>query len=219
MRRIEVRSDDEVSRTVLIHLQNDKMVSISLEERDASELVLVLRGYFRLTTGQNLPVDQEESAQMDDLAPPYLSQHKVVPEKWSYINHNSVKTACFAMQPVYQGINRKTNGLYNTIGRQSKTPVMLGAYDLDNNMNNSMSNRNHHYKAHFGSRIDPNYELQSVVNMEIMEGQMEARNEEVLRRVQEMEMMVEDSQKYLSEQENLERLVRIFGYSFEIFFS
>ncbi|XP_044756049.1 uncharacterized protein LOC123314773 isoform X2 [Coccinella septempunctata] len=207
MRRIEVRSDDEVSRTVLIRLQNDKMVSISLEERDASELVLVLRGYFRLTTGQNLPVDQEESAPMDDLAPPYLSQHKVVPEKWSYINHNSVKTACFAMQPVYQGINRKTNGLYNTIGRQSKTPVMLGAYSLDNNMNNSLSNRNHQFKAHFGSRFDPNYELQSVVNMEILDGgKVDAKNEEVLRRVQEMQMMVEDSQKYLTEQENLDRL-------------
>ncbi|XP_045467431.1 uncharacterized protein LOC123675910 isoform X2 [Harmonia axyridis] len=203
MRRIEVRSDDEISRSVLIRLQNDKMVSICLEERDASELVLVLRGYFRLTTGQNLPVDQEEAAPMDDLAPPYLSQHKVVPEKWSYINNNSMKTACFSMQPVYQVINRKTNGLYNTIGRQSKTPLMLGAYSLDSNMNNSMPNRNHHY----GGRVDQNYELQTVLNMEIMDGgSMEARNGEVLRRVQEMQMMVEDSQKYLTEQENLERL-------------
>ncbi|KAL3278442.1 hypothetical protein HHI36_013763 [Cryptolaemus montrouzieri] len=207
MRKIEVRSDDEVSKTVLIRLQNDKMVSITLEERDASELVLVLKGYFRLATGQNLPVDQEEAPPMDDLAPPYLSQHKVIPEKWSYINQNSMKTACFAMQPVYQGINKKTNGLYNTIGRQTKTPLMLGAYNLDNNMNNSLSNRNHQFKHYYSNHFDPNYELQSVVNMEIMDGgTAEAKNEEVLRRVHEMQMLVENSEKYLTEQDDLERL-------------
>ncbi|KAJ8932463.1 hypothetical protein NQ318_000123 [Aromia moschata] len=66
--------------------QNEKAVSICLEERDACELVLVLRGYFKLEVGQNLPVDQDEAPPPEDLAPPYLSQHKVVPEKWSYIS-------------------------------------------------------------------------------------------------------------------------------------
>ncbi|KAJ8919202.1 hypothetical protein NQ315_012190, partial [Exocentrus adspersus] len=213
MRRIEVRSQDEISRTVLIRLQTDKVVSMSLEERDASELVLVLRGYFKLETGQNLPVDQDEAPPMDDLAPPYLSQHKVVPEKWSYINQSSVKSVCFAMQPVYKGINKKTNGLYNTVGRQSKPPLMLG-YSLDSNMNNSLSNRNHQFNSFENNSID----FQSVISMEILEnGVVEARNEEacticipttnaVLRRVHEMHQLVENSEKYLTEQENLERL-------------
>ncbi|KAK9881978.1 hypothetical protein WA026_018167 [Henosepilachna vigintioctopunctata] len=203
MRRIEVRSDDEINRAVLIRLKNDKMVSISLEERDATELVLVLKGYFRLTTGQNLPVDQEEAPPMDDLAPPYLSQHKVVPEKWSYINQNSIKSTCFTMQPVYQGINRKTNGLYNTIGRQSKSPLMVGAYNLDNNMNNSLSNRNHQFKAQLrGDAFKEN-----TVNLEDLQADIaDTRNDEVLRRVHEMHRLVEDSEKYLTEQENLERL-------------
>lgn len=219
MRRIEVRSEDEISRTVLIRLQNDKVVSISLEERDASELVLVLKGYFKLETGQNLPVDQEEAPPMEDLAPPYLSQHKVVPEKWSYISQSSMKSVCFAMQPMYKGINKKTNGLYNTVGRQSKPPLVLG-YSLDSNMNSSLSNRNHQFNSFDNNSID----FQSVVSMEILEnGIVEAKNDEVsliylleipilcsvfqvLRRVHEMHQLVENSEKYLTEQENLERL-------------
>lgn len=198
MRRIEVRTEDEINRTVLIKLQNDQLISVSLEERDASELVLVLKGYFHLITGQTLPVDQEESTPIEDLAPPYLSQHKVIPEKWSYINQNQMKTMCFATHPIYQGLNRKTNGLYNTVGRQSKTPLMVG-YSLDSNMNNSLSNRNHQYGFNTNS-----YDLQSVVSMEILEsGIVEAKNEEVLRRVQEMQQLVENSEKYLTEQEHL----------------
>lgn len=199
MRRIEVRTEDEINRTVLIKLQNDQLISVSLEERDASELVLVLKGYFHLITGQALPVDQEESTPIEDLAPPYLSQHKVIPEKWSYINQNQMKTMCFASHPIYQGINRKTNGLYNTVGRQSKPPMMVG-YSLDSNMNSSLSNRNHQY----GSFDTNSYDLQSVVSMEILEsGIVEAKNEEVLRRVQEMQQLVENSEKYLTEQERL----------------
>ncbi|KAJ8967120.1 hypothetical protein NQ314_003080 [Rhamnusium bicolor] len=184
MRRIEVRSEDEISRTVLIRLQNDKIVSISLEERDASELVLVLRGYFKLETGQNLPVDQDDAPPMEDLAPPYLSQHKVVPEKWSYINQNAVKKCLLydaADLQRYQQENER----------------------LDSNMNSSMSNRNHQFSSFDNNSID----FQSVVSMEILEnGIVEARNDEVLRRVHEMHQLVENSEKYLTEQENLERL-------------
>ncbi|XP_044262585.1 uncharacterized protein LOC123010031 isoform X1 [Tribolium madens] len=180
MRRIEVRSDDEVTKNVLVRLANEKTVSISLEERDASELVLVLRGYFRLVTGQVLPVDQDEAPPMEDLAPPYLSQHKVVPEKWSYLNQTAMKTACFTILPTYQTLNKKTNGLYNTMGRQSKP---LG-YSLDNNMNNSLSNRNHF----------DTYDLETVVSMELLEN---GRGDEVLKRVAEMHQLVENSEKYL----------------------
>lgn len=208
MRRIEVRTEDEINRTVLIRLQNDKIIAISLEERDANELVLVLRGYYRLITNQNLPVDKEESPQVDDLAPPFLSKHKVVPEKWSYVNQNQMKTICFSMHPVYQNINRKTNGLYNTMGRQTKTPLMIG-FSLDSNMNSSMSNKNHQLKSELS--LDTNsYDLQSVMSMEILEsGLTEAKNEEVLKRVKEMQYVVESSEKYLTEQEELARSATI----------
>ncbi|XP_072400466.1 uncharacterized protein [Diabrotica undecimpunctata] len=197
MRRIEVRSEDEVTRTVLVHLQNEKIVPISLEERDACELALVLSGYFRLSTSQNLSIDQEELPQVEDLAPPYLSQHKVVPEKWSYMDQACLKSACFASMPIYKNINKKTNGLYNTVGRQAKQPLMIG-YSLDSNMNRSMTDRNRFYSLDAKAT-----ELENEV---YENGVLEARNEEILRRVQEMQQLVEYSEQYLTEQENLERL-------------
>lgn len=239
MRRIEVRTEDELSRTVYIRLQNEQMITVSLEERDACELVLVLKGYFRLITGQTLLIDKEEAAPVEDLAPPYLSQHKVVPEKWSYVNQQQIKSICFAGQPMYQHVNRKTNGLYNTMGRQSKPPLMTGL-SLDSNMNTSISNRNHQFKPDFSfdsnrygsiqgsnthsptvydrSKYDPNtydsnsfdsntYDLQSVMSMEILEsGIIEARNDDVFRRVKEMQQLVESSEKYLTEQQHLAKL-------------
>lgn len=142
MRKIEVRNEDEVTRIVLVTLNNDKILEISLEEKDAIELVLVLRGYFKLLTGQDLLVDQEKYEEMDEIAPPYLAQHKVIPEKWSYVDQSSIKQATFAVPPTYQNVNKRTNGLYNTVGRHSK-PSLLVHYDLDGNMNGSLPNRNH----------------------------------------------------------------------------
>ncbi|CAG9765036.1 unnamed protein product [Ceutorhynchus assimilis] len=141
-RKIEVKTEDEVTRVVLITLENDRILEITLDEKDAIELVLVLKGYYTLITSKDLPVDQEKVQEVDDVAPPYLSQHKVIPEKWSYVDQASIKPATFASPPIYQNINKKTNGLYNTMGRHSK-PSLLYHYSLDGNMNNSLTNRNH----------------------------------------------------------------------------
>lgn len=206
MRRIEVRTEDELNRNVIIKLQNEQAVYLSLEEKDANELVLVLKGYFRLMTGQVLPVDQEESSPIEDLAPPYLSLHRVVPEKWSYIYQNHLQTMCFTVQPVYQALNRKTNGLYNTMGRQFKPPLTMGL-SLDSNMNSSMMNNNHRTKNDFSSfNKKHSFDLQSVFSMEVLEGNIvETKNDAVLRRVQEMQQLVENSEKYLTEQQELEK--------------
>ncbi|KAB0790792.1 hypothetical protein PPYR_15302 [Photinus pyralis] len=204
IRRVEVRNEDELSRAVLIKLHNERIITITLEERDASELVLVLSGYFKLATGQNLPVDQEESPPLEDLAPPYLSQHRVVPEKWSYISQSQVRSICFAVHPAYQGINHKTNGLYNTVGRQSKPPFMPG-FSLDSNMNSSMTNnRNNQIRNHFRfcDSKSNSYDLERVASMEILET---SQSDDVLRRVQEMHQLVENSEKYLNEQEEFNR--------------
>ncbi|XP_057666349.1 FERM and PDZ domain-containing protein 4 [Diorhabda carinulata] len=198
MRKIEIRNEDEVTRTVLIHLRSEKIVPICLEERDACELALVLCGYHKLTTSQNLPVDQEDSPQVEDLAPPYLSPHKVVPEKWSYVDQSCLKLCCFATLPLYKNVNRKTNGLYNTVGRQSKQSLMIG-YSLDSNMNRSINDRNRFYSVDGNAARDAENDLYE-------NGLLEARNEEILRRVEEMQQLVEYSQQYLTEQENLERL-------------
>lgn len=152
---IDVKADDEVTQSVIIHLKNERTISILVEEHDAFELILVLKGYFRIMTGHILPVNQHKGVSVKESAPPYYSQHKVVPEKWSYINQNSVKMASFTSQPLYQPINRKTNGLYNTVGRQTKPPMILGS-SFDSNMNKSYSNKNHPTVFGFNSSYDSN---------------------------------------------------------------
>lgn len=199
MRHVDVRCEDELTRLVLIRLCNDRTISVCLEERDASELVLVLRGYYRLATNQMLSVDQDQIPTFEDLAPPYLSVHKVVPEKWSYINPDKVQQVSFAVPPSYHAENQN-NGVFSA---SPNKPSLMGTLSLDRNMNNSMSNRNHRIQANSNFEKCNSYDLQSVVSMEILESNVvEARNEEVLRRVQEMQQLVENSEKYLTEQQN-----------------
>lgn len=201
MRHVEVRCEDELSRLVLIRLCNERTISVCLEERDASELVLVLRGYYRLATNQSLPVDQDQVPTFEDLAPPYLSLHKVLPEKWSYLNQEKVQQISFAVPPSYH-TGTQPNGMYNTVNANPNKPQLVGTLSLDRNMNSSLSNRNHRIQNANYEKCN-SYDIQSVVSMEILESDVvEARNEEVLRRVQEMQQLVENSEKYLTEQQN-----------------
>lgn len=88
----------------------------------------------------------------------------------------------------------------------------LGVEPCDRNMNTTLSNNNHKIPNcvdEFG------FDIHSVMTMEILEGTkgtsggkpinglVETRNEEVLRRVAEMQKMVENSEKYLNEQGEL----------------
>lgn len=96
------------------------------------------------------------------------------------------------------------------------------AAHCDTNMNSTLSNNNH--KQNNGGGIMPaisngavdeyGFDIHSVMTMDILErnkfgakrpinGLIETRNEEVLRRVAEMQRMVENSEKYLNEQGEL----------------
>lgn len=164
-------------------------------------------------------------------APPYLSQHNVVPAKWSYLNHDDTSVASkqhyaiFSMPPPY-----------HLTPDQSKT-------SFDTNMNANMTNRNHSsnnsspvigyekpgllgHDVHFEKckrneefrLFDPNdacylddgmgFDLQSVLSMELLENAsnprlVEAKNEEVLRRVAEMQKLVENSEQYLTQNSDI----------------
>lgn len=88
----------------------------------------------------------------------------------------------------------------------------------DRNMNSTLSNNNHkstmlqNGSAVIGSSNSYGFDIHSMLTMEILEGTkaikptnglIETRNEEVLRRVAEMQRMVESSEKYLNEQGEL----------------
>ncbi|KAI5637632.1 FERM central domain-containing protein [Phthorimaea operculella] len=221
---IRVKREGDGTADVAIFLQRHGVLGLLMDERDAAEMPLVIAGYYRLATGQDLNVETEREPVTEDIAPPYLSQHCVVPAKWSYLhyNHPEILTkkhfAIFTMPPPYHATNEQKA--------------------LDTNMNSNISNRNHSnnsspligydakpgllgHDVHFEKckrneefRLfdnDPCYlddgmgfDLQSVLSMELLENAanprlVEAKNEEVLRRVAEMQKLVENSEQYLTE--------------------
>ncbi|CAH2238386.1 jg27007, partial [Pararge aegeria aegeria] len=224
---VRVKSECSGSADVAIFLQRDRVLALLMEERDATEMPLIIAGYYRLATGRELNIELEREPMTEDIAPPYLSQHNVVPSKWSYLYYDDATIlgkkhfAIFSMPPPY-----------HSTPDQSKS-------SLDTNMNSSIANRNHSnnssplvgyetkpgllgHDIHFEKckrteefrLFDPNdacylddgmgFDLQSVLSMELLENAsnprlVEAKNEEVLRRVAEMQKLVENSEQYLTE--------------------
>ncbi|XP_054270048.1 uncharacterized protein LOC128991297 isoform X2 [Macrosteles quadrilineatus] len=218
---IRVQREDQVSSLVTIYMPTaiQKEFSFSMEDRDADELVLVLQGYYRLLAGQQLSLEQEKDSWMQDQAPPYHSQHAVRPARWSYaVDSEEERYANFAGSPPYHPVSqlrqmRSMNGSM-TLTR-SHSDVMQQSYNntLDNNMNNTLPSKFKDRNGFYGVGFKPNsspltsnnklgIDLQSVVSMEILEsdsGFAEARNEEVLKRVAEMQDMVVNSEQYLTQ--------------------
>ena len=126
-----MRREDELSRLIRIFLINNRELIFSLEDRDADELVLILKGYawnileffffkhkfcslfyccfstlryYHLFTGENVDVDEERDPWPEDCAPLYMSPHEVCPASWSYLNSRESRTRVvnFSMIPYYQ---------------------------------------------------------------------------------------------------------------------
>ncbi|XP_068633830.1 uncharacterized protein [Battus philenor] len=225
---IRVKRECGGGADVAVFLRRDRVLALLMDERDAAEMPLFIAGYYRLATGKELNVELEREPITEDIAPPYLSQHNVVPAKWSYLHYDDPTElsrkhyAIFSMPPPY-----------HSTPEQSKT-------NLDTNMNSSITNRNlsnnsspllgydsnagilghdvHFEKCRRNEEFrlfDPNdacylddgmgFDLQSVLSMELLENAannprlVEAKNEEVLRRVAEMQKLVENSEQYLTE--------------------
>ncbi|KAI8421416.1 hypothetical protein MSG28_009491 [Choristoneura fumiferana] len=225
---VRVKRESAGSADVAVFLTRDRVVALLMDERDAAEMPLVIAGYYRLATGQELNVELEREPITEDIAPPYLSQHNVVPVKWSYLHYNDPNVlskkhfAIFTMPPPYHSTPDQTKS------------------SLDTNMNSSLNNKNHSnnsspligydskhgllgHDVHFEKckrnddfrLFDPNdacylddgmgFDLQSVLSMELLENAcnnprlVEAKNEAVLRRVAEMQKLVENSEQYLTE--------------------
>lgn len=189
MQKVVVHRDDDVSYSVFLYLINDAYISFSMDDRDAIEFALVLVGYFRLLTENRgeleLDMMREQPAVTDENAPPYLSQHSVCPSPWSYISPASVTTPtahqlqsmAFSVPPPYHSIQLK-----------SICSAFNGFKPGDGD-------------DEFG--FDLNHQL-ALADDPMLNGQVivEAKNDEVLRRVAEMQQMIDASQQYLTEQTN-----------------
>ncbi|XP_077295591.1 uncharacterized protein LOC143917857 [Arctopsyche grandis] len=224
---IRLTREDELSYNVNIFLQRDRVLTFSMEDRDGAELALVLAGYFRLVTGKELDVDQEREPVTDDSAPPYLSQHNVVPAKWSYVNYDDPSVlskshyVTFTMPPPYHSTPKITQNGFDTNmnatianknhANLSGSPLI---YDRKGgNITNSIY-ENYQDADDYGkndttwAEENMGFDFQSILSLEILENTsdarlIEARNEEVLKRVTEMQKLVENSEQYLNEQVEL----------------
>ncbi|XP_055677293.1 uncharacterized protein LOC129786358 [Lutzomyia longipalpis] len=197
--RVIVSREDDISYSVVVFMEPDRLVTFLMEDRDAIEFALVLAGYYRLAAGKELNLEMEREIVIEDIAPPYLSQHSVVPAYWSYLPTSPGRTysMAFSMPPPYHSTKIISAAL--KVGEHPS--------NCDRNMNSTLSNNNH--KTPQIGEDEFGFDLHSVMAMEILEdtgktngyhGLVEARNEEVMRRVAEMQKMVETSERYLSEQ-------------------
>ncbi|EAT35929.1 AAEL011947-PA, partial [Aedes aegypti] len=193
--RVVVTRDDDVSNTVTVFINPDRVINFSMEDRDACEFAIVLAGYYRLMAGKELPLEQERETTVEDLAPPYLSQHTVLHASWSYLpSEKQTHSMAFLMPPPYHSTK--------TVYIPSKSES-----DCDRNMNNTLtSNKNLKLGGHDEYGFELRHPRVSRDGLErgagggsMKHNMSEARNEEVLRRVAEMQKMVESSERYLNE--------------------
>lgn len=158
----------------------------------------------------------DKEINQDDIAPPYLSQHYVIPAGWNYLpDDKTTHIMAFLMPPPYHSTKQL---LLTSSKQQHHTSIN------NNNNDEQMANRNFmpasivKYTQQCSSESDEfGFDMHSVVSMEILENQdqykqtlkhfpqqklttfVEAKNQEVLRRVAEMQAMVNASEKYLNE--------------------
>lgn len=142
--------------------------------------------------------------EMEEIAPQFLTPHSVLPASWNYLPLVSVQNRAhnmvFMNPPPYHSV--------------TSLDAVTEPNHCDNNMNTTLTNNNHNHNnkiAQNGVDDGFGFDIHSVMTMEILEGTngkpinglIETRNEEVLRRVAEMQKMVENSEKYLNEQGEL----------------
>ncbi|XP_050428155.1 uncharacterized protein LOC126838085 isoform X2 [Adelges cooleyi] len=210
---VKMQKEDQISSTVTLYLQNtvQKEVSFCMEDRDADEFILVIKGYFKLLMASCLPIDREGESVHIDSAPQYYSHHIVKPTTWSYgpstiYAKEEEKLTNFAFCPMYTPFSHemlKPND-YGSLNRTIWTGMQNG--NVDKNMNTMSLKR--HPNGHLGYKVNGEpkdkscIDVQSVVSMEILENDdshaVETHNEEVLKRVAEMQQLVENSEQYLN---------------------
>ncbi|XP_042205870.1 uncharacterized protein LOC121855097, partial [Homarus americanus] len=195
---------------------------LSLEDRDAEELVLVLQGYYRLLT-ENPPVTHVRDRYAPDQAPPYHSRHKVQATSWNYATTNeeedprsidqSERYVDLSFAPPYKP---PPEG-YKVV-LMAPNPNSNSVYENANETNSGASptqpNYAHPTHAHGtpapsspACQPAPSDTKKVHFNLAGTQGHggppdervCEARNEEVIKRVAELQQLVEDAENYLSD--------------------
>ncbi|KAF6205388.1 hypothetical protein GE061_019559 [Apolygus lucorum] len=200
---VQIEKEDHLLSTVTLFLPSTpgKELRLTVEERDAEELVLVLYGYFKLFTNKDLHVHQDPDDWLVDTAPLYHSQHVVKPTTWSYgcdndMDEHRIVNFAVPLHTLNPSKEVKTNGTH-TLSRSSSKIIKSNGVDSNMNVPGKVRDRNGMNPL---SPSNNGIDFHSVVSMEILEqeGYLDANNPEVVRRVAEMQAVVENSEAYLS---------------------
>ncbi|RWS10540.1 FERM and PDZ domain-containing protein 4-like protein, partial [Dinothrombium tinctorium] len=203
---VSVTKDDELCYTVEIQLKgaNSPPLHFGLEDKDAEEFTLVLQGYHRLFMSDEndykpIPIfwDVGESWWTDS-APSYHGEHLVKVAPWSYLPSSAGgklrKIDLGVPPPRYSQSNNLSNSVYSL---NEKIGTMVES--VDHNMNNKAGIRT------YSEEMD----LPSIVSMEILEAQRNndypLKNEDIIKRVEEMNQIVLDAENYLAEESGKSR--------------
>lgn len=172
-----------------------------------------------LFSGKPLAVSRDREPVDEDNAPSYLSQHTVLPASWSYLLpfHNRAHSINFLIPPPYHPSRVKTQPaaelsqqdtmqnnknlshlatklpLFNSTAMDLDIHSVMATELLEEAKDSGMSDSSGGGSTYGGDRT----------HSTTSSAKMEAKNEEVLRRVQEMQKMVENSEQYLNEQGEL----------------
>uniref|UniRef100_T1IM84 FERM domain-containing protein n=1 Tax=Strigamia maritima TaxID=126957 RepID=T1IM84_STRMM len=198
---------------------NNLNIVLNLEDRDAEELVLLLQGYYHLLTDKELPVHQEKDRWAEDAAPPYHTQHRVQTDDWNYIDSGKEKSVDLSTAPAYKPSSQKmltANGHVGTLtpagndGNKLDSTSSKTNSTVDNNMNKMNNGRktppppppprgdinNLNVKAKFNATSAIDWEKDK--DKDDQKDVIEAKNDEVIRRVAEMQQIVHSAENYLT---------------------
>ncbi|XP_043654754.1 uncharacterized protein LOC122621075 isoform X3 [Drosophila teissieri] len=196
---VVVNREDDVTCSVSIFMLGDRAVKFIMEDRDGCEFSLVLGGYYRLLTGNVLNILREREPNDEDNAPGFLSQHTVLPAGWSYLLpfHTRAHSVNFLMAPPYHPLVQR-----GQLQQQSsiQAPTSL-PYVMDLDLHSVMATELLEEAAKDSGLSDSSGSNYCEGRSHLGSHQLEAKNEQVLRRVQELQHLVQTSEQYLSEQE------------------
>uniref|UniRef100_T1I9V3 FERM domain-containing protein n=1 Tax=Rhodnius prolixus TaxID=13249 RepID=T1I9V3_RHOPR len=155
---VSLEKEDHLLSTVTLYLPStpNKELRLTVEERDAEELVLVLQGYYKLFTNNDLHVHQDPDEWLVDTGkfsymfffttPLYHSQHIVKPAYWSYGGDGEseeLRMVNFAIPLHTLNPNKqmKMNGT-NTLSRSNSKVIRSNGVDSNMNVPGKVRDRN-----------------------------------------------------------------------------
>ncbi|GFR18387.1 FERM and PDZ domain-containing protein 4, partial [Trichonephila clavata] len=222
---VKMKKEDEYSCIVELVTKDvgKQTFNFSMEEKDADEFILLLKGYYRLMIEKELSVHVNScNSWQPEPVPTFHSRHVVREAPWSYPlpqGKPTLRTLDLAnMPPLYTAVEMPKSSPKQKASRSlASSPT-----SVDHNMNETLSEPEpvqdlkafahddiRRLKPH-RTMIDerhPGIDYQTVISMELLEDSSgdidvdvyEAKNDEVIQRISEMNHILTEAETYLSD--------------------